>query len=42
MVGVLGDRVAGGEKTVRCRFFGQETAFPVGPHAAGGAGMAVR
>ncbi|MFZ1641830.1 MAG: lipid A biosynthesis acyltransferase [Candidatus Contendobacter sp.] len=31
MVGVLGDRVAAGEKTVRVRFFDQETAFPAGP-----------
>lgn len=31
MVGALGDRVAQGEKTVRCRFFGEETAFPIGP-----------
>lgn len=31
MVGALGDRVAQGEKTVRCRFFGRETAFPIGP-----------
>jgi predicted LPLAT superfamily acyltransferase len=31
MVGVLGDRVVAGEKTVRVRFFDQETAFPAGP-----------
>jgi predicted LPLAT superfamily acyltransferase len=31
MVGALGDRVAQGEKTVRCQFFGRETAFPIGP-----------
>lgn len=31
MVGVLGDRVVAGEKTVRCRFFGQDTPFPAGP-----------
>ena len=31
MIGALGDRVARGEKTVRCRFFGQETALPIGP-----------
>lgn len=31
LVGALGDRVAQGEKTVRCRFFGRETAFPTGP-----------
>ncbi|MBK8897429.1 MAG: lipid A biosynthesis acyltransferase [Candidatus Competibacteraceae bacterium] len=31
MVGALGDRVAQDEKTIRCRFFGQETAFPIGP-----------
>jgi len=31
MVGALGDRVAQGEKTVRCRLFDRETAFPIGP-----------
>ena len=31
MIGALGDRVAQGEKTVRCRFFDQETALPIGP-----------
>ncbi len=31
MVGALGDRVAQGEKTVHCRFFDRETAFPIGP-----------
>ena len=31
MVGVLGDRVVAGEKTVRVRFFDRETAFPAGP-----------
>lgn len=31
MIGALGDRVAQGEKTVRCRFFDRETAFPIGP-----------
>jgi predicted LPLAT superfamily acyltransferase len=31
MVGVLGDRVIPGEKTVHCRFFGQNTPFPAGP-----------
>lgn len=31
MVGVLGDRVTAGEKTVRVRFFNRETAFPAGP-----------
>ena len=31
MVGVLGDRVVVGEKTVRVRFFDRETAFPAGP-----------
>lgn len=31
LVGALGDRVAQGEKTVRCRFFGREAAFPIGP-----------
>lgn len=31
LVGALGDRVAQNEKTVRCHFFGQETAFPIGP-----------
>ena len=31
MVGALGDRVAQGDKTVRCLFFGQEAVFPTGP-----------
>ncbi len=31
MVGALGDRVVPGEKTVQCRFFGQDTPFPTGP-----------
>jgi predicted LPLAT superfamily acyltransferase len=31
MVGALGDRVVPGEKTVQCRFFGQDTPFPAGP-----------
>jgi predicted LPLAT superfamily acyltransferase len=31
LVGVLGDRVTAGEKTVRVRFFDRETAFPAGP-----------
>jgi predicted LPLAT superfamily acyltransferase len=31
LIGALGDRVAQGEKTVRCQFLGQETAFPIGP-----------
>lgn len=31
LVGALGDRVAQDEKTVRCRFFDQEVAFPIGP-----------
>lgn len=31
LVGALGDRVAQDEKTVRCQFFGQDTAFPIGP-----------
>jgi predicted LPLAT superfamily acyltransferase len=31
MVGVLGDRVTAGEKTVRVRFFDRATAFPAGP-----------
>ena len=31
IVGTLGDRVAQGDKTVRCSFFGQEAVFPTGP-----------
>lgn len=31
MVGVLGDRVTAGEKSVHVRFFDRETAFPAGP-----------
>jgi predicted LPLAT superfamily acyltransferase len=31
LVGVLGDRAAGSDKTVRCRFFGRDAAFPQGP-----------
>ena len=31
LVGALGDRVVRDEKTVRCRFFDRETAFPMGP-----------
>jgi predicted LPLAT superfamily acyltransferase len=31
LVGVLGDRCAGSEKAVMCRFFGREAAFPQGP-----------
>ena len=31
MVGALGDRVVPGEKTVQCRFFGQDTPFPASP-----------
>ncbi len=31
LIGALGDRVAQDEKTVRCRFLGQETPFPIGP-----------
>lgn len=31
LVGVLGDRVATSDKTVRCAFLGTETAFPAGP-----------
>jgi len=31
LVGVLGDRSAGSEKTVTCRFFGRDAAFPQGP-----------
>ena len=31
MVGVLGDRVTVGEKSVHVRFFDRETAFPAGP-----------
>ncbi len=31
LVGLLGDRCAGSEKAVMCRFFGREAAFPQGP-----------
>ena len=31
MIGALGDRVAQGDKVVRCRFFDRETTFPNGP-----------
>ncbi|MDQ5911645.1 MAG: hypothetical protein QG599_3743 [Pseudomonadota bacterium] len=31
LVGVLGDRVAPGEKAVACRFFGQQVDFPTAP-----------
>ena len=31
LVGVLGDRSAGSEKTATCRFFGRDAAFPQGP-----------
>lgn len=31
MVGMLGDRVAGSERTTRCRFFGEKATFPAGP-----------
>lgn len=31
LVGALGDRVAQDEKTVRCRFFDRDVAFPIGP-----------
>lgn len=31
LVGALGDRAAPGEKTVRCRFFGQDVDFPAAP-----------
>lgn len=31
LVGMLGDRSAGSEKTVTCRFFGRDAAFPQGP-----------
>lgn len=30
-VGMLGDRVVPNDKTTRCRFFGEEVAFPAGP-----------
>lgn len=33
LVGLLGDRTVPGEKTLRCRFLGQETSLPVGPLA---------
>ena len=31
LVGMLGDRPAGSDKTVKCRFFGHDAAFPQGP-----------
>src|SRR5258708_8685151 len=31
LVGMLGDRSAGSEKTVTCRFFGRDADFPQGP-----------
>ena len=31
LVGMLGDRPAGSEKTVTCRFFGRDADFPQGP-----------
>ncbi len=31
IVGMLGDRCAGSEKTVTCPFFGEDAAFPQGP-----------
>jgi predicted LPLAT superfamily acyltransferase len=31
MVGLLGDRVTGNERSVRCRFMGEEIDFPSGP-----------
>lgn len=31
LVGVMGDRCISGEKQVRCRFLGEEAAFPAGP-----------
>lgn len=31
LVGMLGDRAAGSDKTVTCRFFGRDAAFPQGP-----------
>jgi len=31
LVGMLGDRPAGSEKTVTCRFFGRDAVFPQGP-----------
>jgi predicted LPLAT superfamily acyltransferase len=31
MVGMLGDRVAAGERKTRCRFLGEEATFPAGP-----------
>jgi predicted LPLAT superfamily acyltransferase len=31
LVGILGDRATGEDRTTRCRFFGQEAVFPAGP-----------
>ena len=31
LVGILGDRVAENDKTVKCQFFGREATFPSGP-----------
>ena len=31
LVGMLGDRAAGSDKTVTCRFFGRDAVFPQGP-----------
>jgi predicted LPLAT superfamily acyltransferase len=31
LVGMLGDRSAGSDKTVTCRFFGRDAVFPQGP-----------
>jgi predicted LPLAT superfamily acyltransferase len=31
LVGMLGDRAAGSDKTVTCRFFGRDALFPQGP-----------
>jgi predicted LPLAT superfamily acyltransferase len=31
LVGILGDRAARGEKTLKCRFLGAEAHFPIGP-----------
>lgn len=31
LVGILGDRAAKGEKSLKCRFLGAEASFPIGP-----------
>ncbi len=31
LIGILGDRIAGNDRTTRCRFLGDEATFPAGP-----------